>query len=397
MSDATSALSWVGHIRETVRGVTDASPAFTEIHRTNFDPKPIGDVIQDDELRADGDVVDSLIGPLRTEIKLDASLIVGAHDWLIEQMLGATFPVAFAKISAITISAAAADQSYNGSATTEFTNVAVGDWIIVAGFTTPANNGVKRVLTKTNAKITVDITDAGVATALENEIAGDAVTVDQQLRLAASSSQLGESFIRKLTEWAAPGYEVYPGCFCRSWTLTAAAKTIAKVSSDWMGLNGTLVEPATPTYVAATEGQPCNTVSGTPAWEEAGVAIAYITGMTLQCQYGSFVEEVCGATAGDIRDALKGRRTGSGTLTAWFPSHALLTKYKGRTETSIEVDLKPSSYATLGYYTVHLPRIVLTSWAGPSGGDGPIRQDIGYNVERSDTFDYSIAIIKVTV
>lgn len=151
----------------------------------NFTSTTLGmssDTTQSNFIRADT----NRAGTIRTGVNpggnIGIELQYGGYDSFFEAVLRGAFATALSA-SAVTISAASADNSFNGSGGSEFTNAVVGQWVRVAGFATAANNGYFRVTSKpTNAKIIV----AGGT--LVNESAGPAVTVKGSL-LANGTTQ----------------------------------------------------------------------------------------------------------------------------------------------------------------------------------------------------------------
>lgn len=143
----------IGFIAEVTFGNTPSTPTgqlieFTDTTLGQTNETTVSNTIRSDTNRA---------GTIRTNINPGGDLGLewqfDAYDSFIEAALRSTF-AADVNISATTIDAVAADNSYNDSGS-GFGSVIAGQWLKVSGFATEANNGFCRVATQTTAKLVV--------------------------------------------------------------------------------------------------------------------------------------------------------------------------------------------------------------------------------------------------
>lgn len=190
----------VSFVEETTEGTTPNS-AFQAIAVNGGSWPPGLETVRSKQLRTDKQLADIKRVGAGSRVTLPFELAGAALDDLaIEGALRADWPTAV-NISASDISAAAADNSYNGSAGMN-TNVLVGGWVFVAGFATAANNGWKRVVSATSTKLIV------TGGTLSNESAGLAVTIkgstirngttDKFYSLQAQNLDLTNRYLRQL-------------------------------------------------------------------------------------------------------------------------------------------------------------------------------------------------------
>ena len=159
----------IGFLAESSWGVTPASA----LQLLRVTGESLGQSLEStisNTLRSDRNVDDIVRTSIQGQGDINFEMSYGSYDDFLEASLGGDFAADLA-ISAITISADGSAETLDGSATTEFANVEVGQWIKVAGFTEAANNGFMRVTAKaSDAQITVDAD-------LTTEVAGDTVII----------------------------------------------------------------------------------------------------------------------------------------------------------------------------------------------------------------------------
>jgi hypothetical protein len=171
-------------------------------------------------------------GPVAVELTPGAQM-----DEFIEEGLGGTF-AGDLNISAVTISAAAADNSLNGSGGSEFANVLPGMWVRVLGFSlVPGNNTdglsgrpyAARVLSKpSNAKIILQYHT------LADEIAGPTVTVDGNA-CRNGTALLSSTIEREHADAATDKFQHYPGQVCAQMEMALAFNEILRATMTYQG------------------------------------------------------------------------------------------------------------------------------------------------------------------
>jgi hypothetical protein len=218
----------IGFIAEVTAGV---NPGGTK-QLINFTSTTLGKTNESTEskfIRADT----NRAGTIRTGINANGDIGIelqyGGYDSFLEAALRGTFSTPLA-VSATTITVAASDNSYTGSGGTEFTNAVVGQWVKVSGFTTAGNNGWAKVVTKTNAKITV----SGLT--LTDEASGDAVIIKGAVCKNATTQK---SFTVERHFQDISKFILMTGLRVNEMSINFNTAAIAEGSISFLGMNGT--------------------------------------------------------------------------------------------------------------------------------------------------------------
>jgi len=139
---------------------------------------------------------------------------------------------------------------------------------------------------------------------------------------------------------------------------------------------------ATPT--APIVEQPFTHVNGTI--KEGGVTIAYFTSIDVSIDNGAVAQNVLGAQTPVSYTA--GMSKVTGTVTAWFPSTALLNKFLNQTATSIEFQLTDGTN-TLDF---NMPNVIYTGAKMPTQGQGAVTITLPFKALRDPTSGSNIVI-----
>jgi len=160
---------------EGVGGTLDPAVAWIPLRLITNGLSQSVEELESDEMLPGRHMAESRSGVSSVAGDLEAELTYGTFDMLLEAAFHGTWQVKTRTAS--TLSVAAADDSFNDSASGFVTaGFAVGDVIKVSGFATAANNGQFKVASVAAGKITV--TDlAGAAVTLVDELAGASVTI----------------------------------------------------------------------------------------------------------------------------------------------------------------------------------------------------------------------------
>jgi len=185
MGTAQYELHNVGYVEEDVYGTTPSSPTYSELWHNSSSVEGKRATFQSRRKLGNRQRPLPRLGKKMSEGNIDSELAFSAFDDWLEALMNGRFPVsAFAEVAGITIAAVASSQEFTDSGS-GFTNIAIGDWVIVAGMVAANNNGVFRVTASASGAITVDN-----GTTLTDESAGASATVNQELRLEAGSDQI---------------------------------------------------------------------------------------------------------------------------------------------------------------------------------------------------------------
>ena len=287
-------------------------------------------------------------------------------DFLEASMLG-TWAVKAAPYSAITISAASADNSINSSVA-GLPILSVGDKVTLSGFTAGAatNNQNGTVVTSTASKLVL-----ATAVALVTQAAGASYTVTTLTQvLKAGVVRRSFSILRNFSDIIAPGkpFHIFTGQEVNKLALTVAVNAIVKAVFSFVGKDFPAPSDTAPTgttYTAANSNGVMDTFSGVIT--EGGTAIAIVTEISLNLENGIEPRFVIGSDT-TIKPSI-GRSNLSGQVTAYFEDAALLNKFIAETESSLVFtnrDLAGNSYR----FT--LPRIKYNGGQPDTQGQGAI-------------------------
>jgi hypothetical protein len=239
MSVSTTNLASLAYVAETVPGTIPTSPAFQLLPVLSIDllEKIVGvasEAITGNRMKGDIVIVDADVGG-------DSNYELSYTPWkplmiaLLQQ--GGTADAAVA-ISASDISAVASGGTFESSGTNFVTeNVAVGQWLKVAGFTESKNNGIFRITAVASGAITIDSTLH--PDGLTDEAIGDAVTMKSDMYRNGSSVIDTFSMRKRVYVGATPYYFYYPGCIVNSMSF---AMTTASIITGAMNMVGTVGE-----------------------------------------------------------------------------------------------------------------------------------------------------------
>lgn len=181
-------------------------------------------------------------------------------------------------------------------------------------------------------------------------------------------------------------YLVFRGAEVNTLSVTAAPNSMIQGSfgiiAQSFGSTGTSLGSPT----AASTNPPFDSFSGTI--EEGGAPIGVISGIDFTLDNGMDPRYVVGSDE-TIRPSI-GRSNLTGTVTAWFENAALLDKFIGETETSIEVEFSDGT-RTL---TFEFPRVKYTGGDVPVQGDGGILITLPFQALRDSSEASNIVITR---
>lgn len=364
---ADGALHSMAYVAESSYGVTPATPTFIPLRNRGTTLSLTKDTLESEEIRSDRQRTDVRHGAKKVGGDVNIELSYGTFDTLLEALLGGTWAAKATK-TATTLSAAAADNSYNDSGNGFVTaGFEVGDIIVVTGFTgNVANNITRGVLTAVTAgKLTVGGTDGDV---IVDDAAGESVTittVDNILK--AGTTRRSFTMERYFSDISDKPYHRATGCELNTLQLAINANAMITGTLGIIGqgytLNAGIVSGAT--YSAASTTSPLDAFTG--VMKEGGTTVAVVTEMSLNIDNGMAERFVVGSTTG-IRPSI-GRSNVSGQITVYFENSTMLEKFLNETESSIVVNLPDGAGNNL---RITLPRVKYQGGQPDVGGEGPI-------------------------
>jgi hypothetical protein len=340
------------------------------------------------ELRSDrqlGDVVRTMVA---AQGGLSCEMSYGTYDDL---FLGAQLAAAWSSAVTVgpvaTISASAADNSFNDSAN-GFGGILVNQWIKASGFTNAANNGIFKVVSVTAAKIVVK----GGTLVTEAAAAGRKVVMGEQIvNGVAKTSFYIERGYTDLTNVLAG----YKGMMVNNWNLDVKADQIITAGFEFLGsketdLTGSLGTGYTPA--------PTNEVM-------AGVddVFAVCEGKSAAMAVLNDVNNFSFQIQNNLRNRLRvgtlgafsigaGTINGSGTVQMYFSTSALMQKYLNFTETALAFPLLDSGG---NGYVFDFPAVKFNRGQRVAGGQNTdIMADMGFMIKRDATEGITLRIAR---
>lgn len=259
---ASAALTELWYVFEEANGDLPASPVWKPI-RYNEGGNTLAfsaTRIASEEVRGDRHRTADRRGSFSVQGELTAQLCAGSmDDFLLAGFHGASW-AARATITATTISAAAADDSFSDSGS-GFAFIA-GDVVTVSGFATGGNNGKFRVVTATTAKITVTALD-GTAAGLVIEAATPSVTIAAQQQVKTGTSRRTMAILERHTDvsidYIYRGVEVntvtISGVAQEKWSLAFGLLGTTQTELASLPAGSTFGTPTTSDFMTALEGR----------------------------------------------------------------------------------------------------------------------------------------------
>lgn len=261
----------LSYIKEVAYGVTPAGN-LKDVRLTSDGLGQDTRSTRSQEIRKDRQIPDIIRTGANAGGEIGYELSYGAFDDFMASTLGSAGWSTLVTIGpAATISAAAADQSFNDSAN-GFGTLVANQWVKVSGFVNAVNNGLFKILTKAAGKITVQ----GFST-LINESVGPSVTVKLCEQIVNGVVIDSYSFERKYSDLSNV-FSAFVGEVFNRWTMDIANDQIIK---GVFGLMGKKEESKTATigtgYVAAPSNDVMAAIDGVVGFLENALGIDIIT------------------------------------------------------------------------------------------------------------------------
>jgi hypothetical protein len=324
------------YIAETTLGTTPAA-ALTKMNVVSSNINPTINTTVSNQINPNRSELDLIQTGGDTAGDIAIEWQYAAYDPFIGSALGGTFSTVVA-MTATTISAASADNSYNDSATGFSTaNILPGHWIKIAGFTTAANNGIARVVSVTTGKIVV------TGLTLVTEAAGASVKVHGK---SVRNGTTRKSFtIEKEFSDVTTTFAVHKGLVVDTMNINAAVGSIVTGSFGFKGLTTTYggTTAGTGTEITATTSEVFSPVSSIGTIFENGTAMT-----------GTIVKSINLTTTNNTRNnqglgslypssVNMGTIGITGTVEVYFNSVTLINKFINATATSLSYDFDDST------------------------------------------------------
>jgi hypothetical protein len=355
---ADSARHATYQIVESTYGTTPTSPAFVYFRSTGNTLGVSKTNIESEELYADRGKRDSRHGNKNLAGDIPTELSYGSHDTQLEAALGGSWSTGSVSVTALTISATASGNTIDDSGS-GFGSFAVGDMILISGFTGEAsNNGVARVTAASAASLTVD------GLTLTDDAAGESVTIKEMDQLLAGTTRRSFSILRDFSELTNGRYQLNTGSEFNTVNYTAGLDAIVTVTYGVIGKGSTssASAPASSTFGAATTTEPMVPTDGCVT--ENGAESAIIT--TLDWSLDNGMEAKFNLCSDETAQPGQGMSNATGNITAYFDNDTLLNKFLNETESSLKQVLTDAAGNT---FAVFFPKIKYNGGQPDVGGE----------------------------
>jgi len=336
---ASASLTQLWYVFEESNGDIPASPVWQPI-RFNEGGNTLAfqaDRISSEESRGDRHRTADRRGAFSVVGDLTCQLAATALDDLfLAGFCGASWAPR-ATITAITISAAATDDSFNDSGS-GFAFVP-GDIVTVSGFATGGNNGKFRVSTATTAKIVVTNLDGSAASGIADEAATPSVTIAAQSQLKTGVTRRTMAVLERHTDvevdYLYRGVEVntvtIAGVAQEKWVVTFGL--IGASQSELAALPGssTFGTPTTTDFMTALDGEML----------VAGADFGIATEFTAAINNG--IEQKYAIARPSSIASVIAPITAEGSLSAYFADEAFYDRFLADSDTVLRLEATDGS------------------------------------------------------
>lgn len=333
-------------VEESTWGTTPAS-ALVELRKTSMNFRPIIAKTESPEIINDAQVLDLILTDQAAEGEMDFALHYGAYDKFLEGLVRSAFPGSPVTITAATISAASADNSFNDSGNGFVTaGFIAGQMIKTSGFSNSANNGYFVVSSVTAGKIIVTGGTLVVEAAGSRTIKGTPIT--------NGTTKKSYSIEDTFTNTAGTTHYIgYTGMRVGGASLSLAPGSIATGSFSFMGKRGvsSAATIGTGAATAAATTPVMNSIGDVKFIQEGGTAIE-LTNLSLNFDNGLRTRGAIGTLGATGIGQGQFRVTGS--LSLYMENRTLFDKAVNQTESSIAWVVEDSAGNAYG---IHIPAL----------------------------------------
>ncbi len=335
------------------------------------------------EIRNDRQIADVMRNRVKAAGNIGIEMSYEAHDdFILAALMASAWSGLVTVGPAITISAANSDNSFNDSGSGLGTLVA-NQWIRASGFTTAANNGYFKIVSKTADKIVVS------GGTLTDEAAGGSVTI-----------KMGPQIVNGTTF---PSFNIE-----KSYTdLSNELAILTGMCVDQMSLNISAGEPITGGFTFIGSKEESLTASAGTGYDAASTnkimtAVDDIENI-LENQADYSITSFTMQLANNLRERIQvgtpatvsvgtGALNITGTVQAYFESKTVMDKFLNQTVSSIALVMEDQDGNA---YIIDLPQVKYTTGQRNAGGQSQdIIADLGFTAYLDPTELITIRIAK---
>lgn len=371
----------------------------TAMHKIRFTGESLegtNDAVESQEIRDDRQIPDRSRVGIGASGDLNFELSYETYDDFFKAAFqAASWSAVVDDISSDTgIAAVASGNKYTGG-DGDFTNYAVGQWVLVAGFTNSENNGL--------AKITsIDSSNPGVADddelvvshkTLVDESAGNSIDITMGAQIVNGVADQYFVLERDYTDLTSPEVPRFESMTPEGFNLSVVAGSIITGAFNFMGKKETSPTPSSSIATGTPKDAPTydvmNAVANVTGIFENGTTLA-VTQIDLSL-VNNARERLQVATLGSISMGF-GRVNVTGSFQAYFKTSTQMDKVLSYSDSTLAFAVTDNSG---NIYVIELPRVKLESGSRPAGGTNTdIIQNIGFGAIRNSSEDVTIRMVR---
>lgn len=309
------------------------------------------------------------------------ALSAGTFDDFFEGMLNGTWSTALA-IDATSSECSAVLSTSQFTGTGLFTNVVVGQWVKVFGFTDPADNGYHRVTVATNDAITV-------ASTLVDETP---TTCEFRGSMLRNGTDFWSFHIQK--QLATALFLNYAGAYISGGSFSASVGDFAQGTFSFLAASETnnTSDQATGGVDAAPTGNVIDTVSGVQNLQFDDTVVAGVIQSVDFAVAKNNARGQYGIGSAAAQGMGRGTTQVDGNVSIYFTDFTLYTDYKNETDKLLSFRLLDDTGAG---YVVTLPQVTLINPAIQAGGpDTDVMANFAMEASQDATTSCTIQIDK---
>lgn len=376
---------------EGTYGTTPTSPDWTPFKHTAINIALTKATFASEIIESHHQVADFRHGNKSTAGDVNTELSFADFDDLLEAGFCSTFAAKATK-TGITISAAAADNSYNDSGNGFVTaGFEVGDIVAVTGFTgNVANNITRGVITSVAAgKIIIGGTDGDV---IVDDAAGESVTISTVTqRLKLGTTRRSFSLLRHFSDLSSGDkpFHVLAGQEVAKIALSAKAGEKITATFSFIGRDLSLpaeTAPSGSTYLSQTDNRIFDAFTG--LIKEGGSEVSIVTEFSVTIETGIAADRFVVGTDLMNRPNL-GKFKVSGTLTMYFEDDVHYLKFINGSDSSAELSMDDLAGNNI---SITLPKFKYTGSAPDVSATGDITLSMPFEAYYDTTTSTSVMI-----
>lgn len=374
----------IAFIEEVTWGTTPSTPTGQIVNFTGCTLGSENEATQSSTVRSDTNRVGNIRTGRTVSGDLGFELQYGGHDDFMEGVLRNDWATALAITANTTVSAAASDNSFNGTGL--FANAVPGQFVRVSGFSTAANNGYFRVVSKTNDKIVV----AGGT--LTNEAATPPITIKGAILKNGTTqkSYTVERHFQELTQFLS-----FTGVRMDTMQLNISTGSIVTGSFATMGKtparSGSTLWSGTTAAVTTDQFNSVNDLKR--VWIDDSLVTTDLTEISFSVGTNSQKRPAIGSLDGE--GIIQNSIAVSGTFSEYFENGTLLDKNIDYTDFSIGFVLEDGDGNAYGF---SFPKCNITGGKPDNGGiDTQITIPYNFSSVLHPTLGFTVAITRMPV